>query len=77
MAARNQTAAIPAALGVEVPTTSRWTVHGHAAASFVDQQPRVLWVLVIAVVSLDAEARGAPPDGRFLRRSPSAVRGLF
>jgi hypothetical protein len=61
----------------EVPTTSRWTVHGHAPASLVDQPPRVLWVLVIAVVLLDAGARTAPPEGRFLRRSPSVVRGLF
>jgi hypothetical protein len=32
---------------------------------------------VIAAVLLGAWARTDPPEGRFLRRSPSVVRGLF
>jgi hypothetical protein len=59
----------------EVPTTSRWTDHGHAAASLVDQPPRVLWVLVIGVV---LPGRALPrPKGAFSVASPSGVRGLF
>jgi hypothetical protein len=65
----------------ELPTTSHWTVHGHAAASLVNQPPHVVGVLVEAAkpaggLSCWVRARLTRLGRRCPRRSASVVRSL-